>query len=82
MAPLRGLACQKAAASQYAQRGIDVDEAAAGVRSSEPAAVKKTGARPNATYEATGKRWQTCKYGVRLVHTLFEYLEEFLARGK
>ena len=41
---------------QYAQSGIDVDEAAAGGRSSEPAAVKKTSAKPKATYEATGER--------------------------
>ena len=46
----------KAAASQYAQSGIGVDEAAAGGRSSEPAAVKKTSAKPKATYEATGER--------------------------
>ena len=46
----------KAAASQYAQSSNDVDEATAGGRSSEPAAVKKTSAKPKATYEATGER--------------------------
>jgi hypothetical protein len=74
----------KAAASQYAQSGIDVNEAAAGGRSSEPAAVKKTNgnAKPKATYEASGERWIHLAHGVRLVHTIFEFLEEFLARGR
>ena len=34
------------------------------------------------TYEATGERWKHNKHGVRLVHSSFEYLEDFLARGK